>query len=87
MINVDIYIKHIYRLLPIYEKAQLDNDFSNYLQSINYSIQEILNIEDSTVINPIIRCLTELKQYNNYNHYNVRKVVFFCISRLRTLKS
>ncbi len=84
--NIDLYIKHIFRLLPIYEKAQIDNDYSNYVQSINYSIQEMSIDRNNVVINNIIKCMEELKGYHNYNHYNVRKVVLFCVNKLKTLK-
>lgn len=84
--DINLYIKHIYRLLPIYEKAQIDNDYSNYVQSIEYSIQEMSTIQDNIVISNIIKCLNELKKYHNYNHYNVRKVVFFCLNKLKSLK-
>lgn len=84
--NIDLYIKHIFRLLPIYEKAQIDNDYSNYLQSIDYSIQEMSSDTDNIVISNIIKCIEELKEYHNYNHYNVRKVVLFCVNKLKTLK-
>lgn len=84
--NIDLYIKHIFRLLPIYEKAQIDNDYSNYLQSIDYSIQEMSSDTNNIVISNIIKCIEELKEYHNYNHYNVRKVVLFCVNKLKTLK-
>ncbi len=84
--NIDLYIKHVFRLLPIYEKAQIENDYSNYLQSINYSIQEMSADRDNLVIDNIIKCIKELKEYHNYNHYNVRKVVLFCVNKLKTLK-
>lgn len=84
--NIDLYIKHIFRLLPIYEKAQIDNDYSNYLQSLDYSIQEMSSDTDNIVISNIIKCIEELKEYHNYNHYNVRKVVLFCVNKLKTLK-
>lgn len=84
--DIDLYIKHIFRLLPIYEKAQIDNDYSNYLQSIDYSIKEMSIVKDNIVISSIIKCIEELKDYHNYNHYNVRKVVLFCVNKLKTLK-
>lgn len=84
--DIDLYIKHIFRLLPIYEKAQIDNDYSNYLQSIEYSIQEMSIASDSIIVSNIIKCIEELKEYHNYNHYNVRKVVLFCVNKLKTLK-
>ena len=84
--DIEKYIKHTFRLLPIYEKAQVDNDYSNYLQSIDYSIQEMSNNSDNLVISNIIKCIKGLKDYHNYNHYNVRKVVLFCVNKLKTLK-
>ena len=48
--DINLYIKHIFRLLPIYEKAQIDNNYSNYLQSIDYSIQEISIYKDNVII-------------------------------------
>lgn len=84
--DIKLYTKHIFRLLPIYEKAQIDNDYSNYLQSIDYSIDEMSKYKDNEVISNIIKCLNELKNYHNYNHYNVRKVVLFCVNRLKFLK-
>lgn len=84
--DIDLYIKHIFRLLPIYEKAQIDNNYSNYLQSIDYSIQEISMYKDISIISNIIQCLTALKNYHNYNHYNVRKTVLFCVNKLKFLR-
>lgn len=84
--DIDLYIKHIFRLLPIYEKAQLNNDYSNYIQSINYSIQEMSSTSDNIVISNIIKCIEELKDYHSYNHYNIRKVVLFCVNKLKSLK-
>jgi len=84
--DIDLYIKHIFRLLPIYEKAQLDNDYTNYLQSIDYDIQEISKYKNNKIISNIISCLNELKNYHNYSHYNVRKVVLFCVNKLKFLK-
>lgn len=84
--DVDLYIKHIFRLLPLYEKAQIENDYSNFLQSIDYSIKEMSDVKDNVVISNIIKCIEELKGYHNYNHYNVRKVVLFCVNKLKTLK-
>lgn len=84
--DINLYIKHIFRLLPIYEKAQIDNNYSNYLQSIDYSIQEISIYKDNVIIANIIQCLNELKNYHNYNHYNVRKIVLFCVNKLKFLK-
>lgn len=84
--DINLYIKHIFRLLPIYEKAQIDNDYSNYLQSIDYAIQEVSIYNDNVIISNIIQCLNELKNYHNYNHYNVRKIVLFCVNKLKFLK-
>ena len=66
--DINLYIKHIFRLLPIYEKAQIDI------------------YKDNVIIANIIQCLNELKNYHNYNHYNVRKIVLFCVNKLKFLK-
>lgn len=84
--DIKQYTKHIFRLLPIYEKAQIDNDYSNYLQSIDYAINEISEYQGNEIIRNIMGCLKELKNYHNYNHYNVRKVVLFCVNKLKFLR-
>ena len=84
--DIKLYTKHIFRLLPIYEKAQIDNNYTNYLQSIDYAIQEISEYKENEIISNIVGCLNELKNYNNYNHYNVRKVVLFCVNKLKFLR-
>lgn len=85
--DIDLFIKHVYRILPIYENCRINRDYSNYMQTIDYSIEEMSNFKDNPVINKIIECLAELKDYNDYNHYNVRKIVFYCLKKLEILNN
>ena len=85
--DINLFIKHVYRILPIYENCRINRDYSNYIQTIDYSIEEMSIYKENKVINKIIECLAELKEYHDYNHYNVRKIVFYCLKKLEILKN
>lgn len=79
------FIKHTFRLLPIYEQAQLDNDYSNYLQSIDYSLSEMSDFIKNPIIAKVCECLNEIRDIDEYSHSAVRKIVFYCCKRLSSL--
>lgn len=85
--ELDKFIKHTFRLLPIYEQAQKDEDYSNYVQTIDYNLSEMEPYAENETIIKVCGCLNELRDINAYQHFNVKKIVLYCCKLLNLLKS